>query len=589
MNRIVSMPKVSMKINWKQPLDQYLKDRVGAKPVSAELVEPGNVKCPSVYKRFLDPDKKAAFRLKLIETISKGRTPQQVARFLALAENLDKNGAVIFGAIIKSQDFEKLIGAYTKILEESGSKSWLHSYVNLANHPDFLTNTEFNAAFTHPLLIALVSYKMGGAVRVVDARGKDAEPIKVLAQDNMLHIDNSPFGDEYKVILAWERGKPSGPKGQNFVFLPGTQKGARQCMMSERGPWSSENASIFITPESIEKVLLFQEKMIGKTAVVELTHPTKPLTTLFSAGSLVHHRHRTEGGSARSCMIIAFHRAQDNPGQLVDPSHLKSTDSKIDRLSKLLFSQDGDRTEDQFLAALGENMDKMNALLTEIDALHGEAKEIVPNTRELEPKDIAEWKETCTEAPTVELTKETLNIVSIGQDFTKDEFLEHVGRMMAYDKHGPLDLILYPDAHEEIRKWARNKIREKNGEALNSQFKTGWSEVIKQPEESDLLTAQALQAITYELAEKAITCKKINGETISEVDATRSVRQLLLDLGEAIVRCENKAAFLSTSLFIFWATDMISENAKEIEALGARLLQHYLATAILVATTAPSE
>lgn len=81
-------------------------------------------------------------------------------------------------------------------------------------------------------------------------------PIQVLSQDNMLHIDNTPFNDEYKLILTWEKGVPSGPKGQNFVFLPGTHKGARQCMVTEGGsPWSSENASIFITPDSIERVL----------------------------------------------------------------------------------------------------------------------------------------------------------------------------------------------------------------------------------------------------------------------------------------------------------------------------------------------
>jgi hypothetical protein len=70
--------------------------------------------------------------------------------------------------------------------------------VNLANHPDFLADKEFNEAFLHPILVALVSYRVGGPIRAVDARGKDAEPISVLAQDNMLHIDNTPFNDEYK-------------------------------------------------------------------------------------------------------------------------------------------------------------------------------------------------------------------------------------------------------------------------------------------------------------------------------------------------------------------------------------------------------
>lgn len=122
------------------------------------------------------------------------------------------------------------------------------------------------------------------------------------------------------MILTWEKNKPSGPKGQNFVFLPGTHKGSRNCFVDEtRGAWSTENASIFTTAESIDRVFQFQREVMNsdKPIIVEVSHNEKPLTTLFAAGSLVHHRYRTEEGLARSCIILAFHRAKDNPGQLV--------------------------------------------------------------------------------------------------------------------------------------------------------------------------------------------------------------------------------------------------------------------------------
>ena len=91
------------------------------------------------------------------------------------------------------------------------------------------------------------------------------------------------FNDEYKVLLTWEKGKASGPKGQNFVFLPGTHKGCRNCFMTEKGVWSTENASIFTTPERIDKVFTFQREMRGssKPMVVEATHAEKPLTIVF--------------------------------------------------------------------------------------------------------------------------------------------------------------------------------------------------------------------------------------------------------------------------------------------------------------------
>jgi hypothetical protein len=557
-----------------------------------------------VYKRLQNGQEKQEYRALLIKTLQTSwakkygseNAEKLIAQFLAIDKRLDAHGAVIFGEMISSKSFEKLINRYTEVLEKSGSKSWIHSYVNLANHPDFLVNSEFNGAFLHPLLIALISYRIGGPVRVVDARGKDAEPIEVLAQDNMLHIDNTPFNDEYKVILTWERGKPSGPKGQNFVFLPGTHKGVRQCQQGEHGPWSSENASIFITPQSVDHVLDFQESILGKRAVVELTHNTKPLTTLFAAGALVHHRHRTASGFARSCMILAFHRAQDHLVQLIDPTHLQRTAVKTDRFYQSLFGRNieaGRSVESHFLEGLAEKSDEIVLMMEQL--AHAETTiEIVPEARELSDLEIQQWKTDCTIAPTVEDKKTEASVVSLTKMFSLEEFVEHVGKMMAYDKHGPLDLILYPDAHEEMRKWARNQIREKNVTVLNDQLRSTWIESMRSPIAGDLLSPTELQTIAYDLAAKAeekialvgSTASLGKEETISPIDAYRSVRQLLLDLGETIVRCADKTAFLSTSLFIFWGADTLMRFEKahdhNIKNLGADLLQNYIATAALV-------
>jgi hypothetical protein len=315
----------------------------------------------------------------------------------------------------------------------------------------------------------------------------------------MLHIDNTPFNDEYKVILTWKRGEPLGPQGQNFVFLPGTQKGVRQCMMTGGKPWSSENASIFITPESVEKMLGFQESLTGKRSVVEVTHPDKPLTTLFAAGSLVHHRHRTEEGLARSCMILAFHRAEDNPGQLINASRLESTAANTDALYQHLLGETVD--EEQFLEAL---MSKTGAIVELLDKMSSDddaPEEILPKARELPIEHIKKWIDDCTIAPTVAEKKAEANIVPLGKQFTPAEFVEHVGKMMSFDKHGPLDLILYPDAHEEIRKWARNQIREKNSTLLQDQLKANWSSSIEQPEASQLLMPDQLQQIAENIVD----------------------------------------------------------------------------------------
>ncbi len=582
-------------------VDNLIKARVGAAPIVASIVEPQEVAAPHVYKRLNDIESKEKYRKQLVMALETAwtkkfglETAQKMTRkFIELATHLDENGAVIFGAILSSKDFQKLIDAYSQILGKSGSKSWIHAYVNLANHPDFLTNSEFNGAFLHPLLIALVSHRIGGPVRIVDARGKDAEPISVLAQDNMLHIDNTPFNDEYKIILAWERGKPSGPKGQNFVFLPGTHKGARQCMIGNEGPWSSENASIFTTRESVDKILTFQKKIFGKSAVVELTHDTKPLTTLFAAGSLIHHRHRTTEGHSRSCMILAFHRTKDNPGQLVDSTHLEKTSAKTDSLYQLLFGNHQGENEAAFVNALITKTDEITEVLSRLISGSEQIEEIIPAARELKGTEIERWKEVCTAAPTVEQKKGEAAVVPLGKTFNHAEFVDHVGKMMIFDKHGPLDLILYPDAHEEIRKWARNQIREKNITLLNNQLHSTWADAMKSPTEADLLSPAELQKIASSLASiaknKLETGSKAllgEGEKISPADAYRSVHQLLLNLGESIVRCEDRTSFLSTSLFIFWAADTLMRFEKspdpQIMDLGKRLLQNYIATAVIV-------
>ncbi|QVL55196.1 MAG: hypothetical protein KFB95_07745 [Simkaniaceae bacterium] len=582
---------------------QLVAERTGAARIIPDLVPKGMVKEASVYKRFADADGKDAFRGQMLETLRNSwvdrygpvEAAKMVASFQSLAENLDENGAVIFGSILETASFEQLIARYNHILAESGSKSWIHSYVNLANHPDFLADKAFNEAFLHPVLVALVSYRVGGPIRAVDARGKDAEPISVLAQDNMLHIDNTPFNDEYKVILTWEKDKPSGPKGQNFVFLPGTHKGSRNCFVDEsRGAWSSENASIFTTAESIDRVFQFQKEVRGSETpmVVEVTHAEKPLTTVFAAGSLVHHRYRTEEGFSRSCMILAFHRAKDNPGQLVAPEHLEGI---VDRspLNQFILGANGGDSNEEFLAALTSESDQIRSLLGHLEEDEAVQEVIRPEARELSADRIGQWMHTSTEAPTVEALKIKEHFVPLHAELSESEFVALVEKMMIFDKHGPLDLILFSDSHEEIRKWARNQIREINIGEMRQRVEGDWAGHLEQPAEENILSTVELDSLAQELA--AIAQRHREAETpihlrerekISRDDAYRSVHQLMLDLGESITRCEDRQAFLSTSLFLFLAADTLMRfqdpRDREIEMIGKRLLNHYVSTGILI-------
>lgn len=583
--------------------NQLLATFCNAPKICADLVRPNEVQEQSVYKQFLNSQEMNDFRQNLlrvlkdswVEEYNQKEAKKLIELFTNLLQELNKNGAVILASIIDEKIFRKLIENYNCILGESGSESWIHNYVNLRNHPDFLTNKEFNGAFLHPLFLALISYNVGGPISIVDARGKNAEPISVLAQDNMLHIDDTPFRDEYKVLLTWEKNQPSGPKGQNFVFLPGTQKGCRNCFSDEkRGIWSSENASIFVTKTAIARLLSFQRKirLSEKACVVEVRHDKKPLTTVFSAGSLVHQRLRSTQGLPRSCVVIAFHRTQDTSDHGLASDHLDDI-AGFSLLERFVFGLQKELGDSDFLSAIKKSSDEIRNLLFRLNDEKTE-QEIIPLTScMMSEAKINEWIRSSTDAPTVENLKDKIGFPSLQNTLCDHEFLKIVHKMMSLDKHGSLDLILYSDCHEEVRKWARIRIREMKIDEIGKRLETVWRCEFKQPSEKNILSIKVLESLAEQLSIMASTRKNCSSplnirqkEKISREQAYSSLAQFLLDLKESVGRCETRQTFLSTSLFLFLASDTFMQFENncdgEIREIGKQLLNHYISTAFII-------
>lgn len=66
----------------------------------------------------------------------------------------------------------------------------------------------------------------------------------------------------------------------------------------------------------------------------------------------------------------------------------------------------------------------------------------------------------------------------------------------------------------------------------------------------------------------------------------RAYCQLLIDLGESIMRCEKVETYITTNLFMFWAMDHtlpLLESVSRQEAVGAAVgfLQTYIASVLL--------
>lgn len=580
-------------------LKSLVSERVKAAKIQPELVEPSKVRVPGAYKRFQHTIEKERFRSDLLSELTSAwesdfgteKALDMAKNFTSLSQTIEENGALVFGDLIDKESFKSLVSRYAQVMSDTGSVSLLHSYVNLRNHPDFLKGVIFNDVFFHPLIVALIAHRIGGPIRVVDARGKDAQPLTVRAQDNMLHIDNTPFNDEYKVIVTWEKGKASGPKGQNFVFLPGTHKGARNCFVTENNlAWSTENASIFITAKSIKDVFEFQKKVRpeGTPAVIEVQDRDKPLTTIFAAGSLVHHRFRTDTGHARSSIIIAFHPYRDNPGQFIDNADATHGQD----ICTCLFGHQEDTTGQEFVAIIQRNAKSIGLKLSQIFSEEGT---VIVNQEQkvLSQTEIKDWEAVATSAPEIEDIKLQQQNFPFGKELPREEFMGMLGNVLIpYDKHGPLDLILYEDNHEESRKWARNRIREMRLDHVHARLQK-WASEIRQPTVEDALLPQELVTLAYQMIQfidrlnssQRASARIDEWEKISPENAYRSVRQLIEDLAEAMLRCYSLQNFLSTGLFLFWTCDELNgfqnEQIDELRNLGGKLLRNYISTAIL--------
>lgn len=573
-----------------QELVKGLLSPIKHRPIVPEIVTKDKVRVPQAYRRFqrlseresFCNDLDAALLRRWSRTFSSTEAKNALKMFQFLSGTLRETGALIIGNLVRREYFGEFVRTYDSLIRDYGSVAPIHTYVDLRDHPAFIGGT-VNGALMHPLAVALIARRIGEPVRVVDARCKDTLAMRTRAKDNMLHIDDTPFNDEFKILLSWDRGTASGPKGQNLVFLPGTNRGTRNCHGSDdHGAWLTENGSVFNTYESVDRLFDFQKRMLGNSTVrvVRVADDSRPLTTIFEAGSLVHHRYRTSDGPARSSVTVAFHSSLANPGQFVPPRHL-STMSDLDR--RLLGYQD-ESTSPGFLLALLESSTEIGSMLIELIDSNAEAVVIDQESLELSPEDLRRWHNTVLEAPEVEEVRLKSLSTVVGREFTVPQLLAALSQsIMMHDKHGALDLMLYSDNREQIRKLARNRIRELSAAEMEARLEN-WASAIQQPSLEHLLVFDDLRGCATGLI-RIIERVLDESSTEEQVASLRSLRQLVNDLGEAIGRCDSIQTFCSTGLFLFWCCDealrLKPPLTDDLFNIAGKLLRHYLAVAIL--------
>ncbi len=604
------------------------------------LVQPGDsatrAEIARVYK-IDDTEETGAFRALVLDKLQSEwaatNPPSKVEAltdaFLQLAERIDTDGVGVLGDLLPKSDFFSFMEKYDTLMEAHGNKTWLHSYCDLRRHPEFLYDSDTNKGFFHPLLVSLVSYHMGGPVRLNDARAKDTTAQVVNTLDSMPHLDNVPFTKEVKITHFWETGKAKAPDGQCFVCFPGGNKTPRapdgylnadgepvlgHPEEGEEPPvlWTTEAGSVFRTEEEIAHLFTSQAAVRGEETpqIVALRGQDRVLTAIAETGALPHHRWRVEGGTERSCLLLSFHKISDDPGRVVDRARLdalmESGDTHGSALTAFIlgdFPDEPTSQADAFAATLdGDVASSCQTLLEGVFESDEYAKLYDPSELALDEEGIAAWKKSALCDPGATAKKDEAGIWRLGETLSHAEYVEKVKQSMMYDKAGVLELILYSDGREEKRKWARNQIRELRRAStedvdtsdkpltMDARF-SDWAAVLAEPPSiSHLRTKEELASLGRDMTEIAASLRDSGREPTEELrarigkdDILPAITQLANDLSLAIEKASNPECFHSTGLFLFWTVDTLIRTLPECEektvlkGLGRIFLQHYAA------------
>ncbi|MEW2317248.1 hypothetical protein [Streptomyces bauhiniae] len=384
--------------------------------------------------------------------------------FDSLRRALATEGAVSLTGLLPPGLFDEFRQTYDAEMRAKGSRGSLHSYLNIVSSAPLLESPGLWETVAHPLQVVLIAYALGGPVKIVDLRAKDTYPVDVVARDNTLHLDNSPFMDEYKVVVTWTLGSARGPSGQGLTYVPHTNRLFRQCFVAPDGSvWSDEDACIFPSRERVDEVLLAQAGFLDtpEPLVVHLTDLDLPCHTMFAASRLVHHRYRTSAGAPRSAVMASFHRTDDSD------ELLGATEAGSSSLQQFL-AVGG--SEEQFLAAVRQEMPGIEAALERVT--NGSRLIVDPRQHLLTGQAFEAWyARQCAGVTLNNLRARRLENTAVRHESSVDQLVQR----LQYDLQGPLNMPFFADMRETRRKRARIWLREMAPEAVQEVVKTAYA------------------------------------------------------------------------------------------------------------------
>jgi hypothetical protein len=420
------------------------------------LVHPDRLTSPESYRQLSRRGEDEQFRSTLERLIGD-------ENFASLRRSLSSEGAVSVTGVLPSAQFELFRRTYDAEMKAKGSRGSLHGYLNVASSIPLLGSPSLWETVAHPLFVVVIAHALGGPVKLVDLRAKDTYPVDVVARDNTLHLDNSPFIDEYKVVVTWSLGSVKGPSGQGLTYLPRTNRLFRQCFVDSDGNvWSDEDACIFPSETRVDEALSAQALFLEEACplVVDLTDLEAPCHTIFAASRLIHHRYRTSIGAGRSAVMASFHRTDDSPEQFT------SQESCPSPLGQFIVTG-GSR--EQFLTSVRHEMPRIARALNRMAEQPGFV--VDPQHHTLAGRTLDEWYARQCEG----VTLNKLRAQRMAQDLVQGtSAVERLVRRLQHDVQGPLNMPFFADMRETRRKRARIWLREMPPEGISEVVEMEW-------------------------------------------------------------------------------------------------------------------
>lgn len=225
-------------------------------------------------------------------------------------------------------------------------------------------------------------------------------------------------------------------------------------------------------------------------------------------------------------------------------------------LSSFLVGHQDENSTDEFLDILSSESPWIEEKLGHLFIATHPSTILDLEPLELKGERLSAWRDTVVDAPTPLKYKYDRNLIFSGAEFSSiEKYTAALAAIMMYDKCGLLQMVLYQDGREEIRKTARKIVGERKIKPLIELLMPWVPQLFSNLfTENDLIDPKTLRIMCDAVAAVAnnLEMPEIEAECVGPQKIYKSLTRLMMDLGEAMVRCEGVETISPSVCSCFW-------------------------------------